>query len=263
MGLLLCTKAAQRAFYYEKLDVNLWSLQELAYVLVRYPVIIPERFVDRKLTNWLRTELGQETLAGKLEQYLNVEDTDHQARLLMMILKEANYHKDSEIAAFEAEYRKLKNVEPHQFQTMLGDAYFRMERYGKAMEAYEEAIRTGGDVNVSMKLGCTYVTVMQYDKASDIFEEIFVETNHDEPLKRLYFISRLEPSVDTIEKYRENIPEETFADWEAQYQAAYRKVEQSERMQSVSEIYKKDKAEFRTQAKLMLVKWKKEYRDRI
>ena len=50
MGLLLCTRCAQHPFYYEKLDINLWSIQELSYVIYHYPIMLPTDLVDRKLS---------------------------------------------------------------------------------------------------------------------------------------------------------------------------------------------------------------------
>ena len=80
MGLLLCGECAKHPFYYEKMDLNLWSCQELCYVIYHYPVIIPDDFVDRKLTNWLREEQGKGLLAARLEQYMGAGED--QERLL-------------------------------------------------------------------------------------------------------------------------------------------------------------------------------------
>ena len=71
MGLLLCTRCAQHPFYYEKLDINLWSIQELSYVIYHYPIMLPTDLVDRKLSGWIRDELHMGILAAKLEQALD------------------------------------------------------------------------------------------------------------------------------------------------------------------------------------------------
>jgi tetratricopeptide (TPR) repeat protein len=264
MGLLLCGRRAEHPFYYEKLDTNIWSIQELSYVIVHYPIIIPRDFVDRKLTNWIRDELHMGMLASRLEQYMGSgEGTDIETRLLLMILRDANYYKETEIVAFEAGYRRLRNVDKKDFLELLGDTFFRMERYGRAIEAYEDALRNGALDRVKQKLGAGYVSVMQFRKASDIFEESFVETNKTEPLRKLYFIHKLEPSVNTIEKYENSIDTEVLAGWEKEYNAVLKQAESSDRMEKVTELYDTDREEFRRQAKLLLLKWKKEYRDRV
>lgn len=261
MGLLLCGEYARHPFYYEKMDLNLWSCQELCYVIYHYPVIIPEDFVDRKLTSWLREEQGKDLLASKLEQYMSAGED--QERLLLGILREGNYYTQAEIARFEAEYNRLKSIDRDEFLELLGDTFFRMGRYGKAIEAYEMSLRMRQNATIKMKLGGAYVTVMQFQKASDIYEEVFVETNNREPLKRLYFIEKLDPCVDTIKKYLDTIDTENLAEWELQYDNVQAEVEKSERVERVNAIYRKDRQEFRQQAKLLLLKWKKEYRDKV
>ncbi len=263
MGLLLCNKGARHPFYYEKLDIDLWSIQELSYVIFRYPLIIPEDFIDHKLTAWLRDELNMGILAAKLEQYLSASPDVDQERLLIMILRESNYYTQAEISRFETEYNKLRNIERYAFLDLLGDTYFHMGRYGRAIESYEESLSMQVDVNVQMKLAGTYVTVMQYRKAADLYEEVFVATNTEEPLRKLYFINKLEPSVKTIEKYVDNIEVEKLADWELQYNNVQAKAEHDERAMEIYEIYQKSRSAFREHAKLMVLKWKREYRAKI
>ena len=263
MALLLCNKGARHPFYYEQLDIDLWSIQELSYVIYRYPVIIPSEFVDHKLTAWLRDELNMGILAARLEQFMMAGDDGNQERLLLMILRESNYYTQAEISRFESEYKKLKNIERHVFLNMLGDTYLRMGKYGRAIEAYEESFFLNTDFNVEMKLAGTYVTVMQYQKASDLYEEVFIATGSDEALKKLYFISKLEPSVDTIEKYIENIGVDMLADWELLYNEVQAVAEQSDRVREIHEIYQQNRSAFREHSKIMILKWKREYRAKI
>lgn len=265
MGLLLCTRCAQHPFYYEKLDINLWSIQELSYVIYHYPIILPSDMVDRKLTGWVRDELHMGLLAAKLEQYMSAggEGTEQQECLLLMILRESNYYTQQEIGSFEAEYKRLRRIDRDQFYELLGDAYFRMERYGRAIDAYTESLQFKNRMRVKMKLGTTYVTVMQLRRASEIFEEVFIETNAPEPLRKLYFISRLEPSIKTIDKYLDHIDTEMLADWQKQYDNVWTQAENSEHVRQVEAIYQHDRATFRKEGKLWLVKWKKAYREKI
>jgi len=263
MGLLLCNKGARHPFYYEKLDIDLWSIQELSYVIFRYPLIIPDDFVDHKLTAWIRDELSMGILAAKLEQFLTAGEDCDQERLLIMILKESNYYTQTEISRFETEYNKLRNIDRYAFLDMLGDTYFHMGRYGRAIESYEESLDLEVDENVQMKLAGTYVTVMQYRKAADLYEEVFVTTNSLEPLRKLYFINKLEPSVKVIEKYVDNIDVEKLADWELEYNNVQAKAEHDEHAAEIYEIYQKSRSTFREHAKLMVLKWKREYRAKI
>ena len=264
MGLLLCGRSAQHPFYYEKLDINLWSIQELSYVIYHYPIMLPTDLVDRKLTGWIRDELHMGFLAAKLEQYMGSgKGGELQERLLLMILRESNYFTKQEISHFETEYRRLRHTDRNQFYELLGDAYFRMGRYGRAIEAYRESLHYQDSTSVKMKLGSAYVTVMQFRHASEVFEQVFIETAAFEPLRKLYFISKLEPSVKTIEKYIDHVDTEMLADWEHQYDNVLTQAENSGHVRQVDEVYQRDRGVFRKDAKLWLVKWKKEYREKV
>ena len=263
MGLLLCNKDARHPFYYEKLDIDIWSIQELSYVIYNYPVIIPEDFVDHKLTTWIRDELSMGILAAKLEQYLSVSDEIDQERLIVLILKESNYYTQLEISRFQNEYKKLRNIDRHVFLNMLGDTYFHMGRYGKAIESYEESLFLNNDHMVRMKLAGTYVTVMQFRKAADLYEEIYVTTQSEEALHKLYLINKLEPAVKTIEKYLDVLDVETLADWELEYNNVVTDAERDERAKEIYDIYQKSHSAFREHAKIMVLKWKREYRAKL
>lgn len=263
MGLLLCNRGARHPFYYEQLDVNIWSIQELSYVIYKFPVIIPSDFVDFKLITWIREELSMGILAAKLEQYLQTANDCDQERLLLLILRESNYFTQSEVSRFENERKKLKNIDRDVFLNLLGDTYFHMERYGKAIEAYEESLYLKADHNVEMKLAGTYVTVMQYRKASDLYEEVYVSTGSKEPLRKLYFINKLDPTVNTIDKYIDTLQVEELADWELQYNTVETEAQHNERTKEIFDLYQKSRADFREHAKIMVLKWKREYREKI
>lgn len=263
MGLLLCNRGARHPFYYEQLDINIWSIQELSYVIFKFPVIIPSDFVDQKLTSWIRDELSMGILAAKLEQFLQAGNDCDQERLLLMILRESNYFTQTEVSRFENERKKLKNIDRDVYLNLLGDTYFHMERYGKAIESYEESLFLKANHNVEMKLAGTYVTVMQYRKASDMYEGVYVSTGSREPLRKLYFINKLEPAVNTIEKYIDTIDVNELAEWELQYNNVQAEAEHDERAREIYDLYQKSRTGFREHAKIMVLKWKKEYRAKI
>jgi tetratricopeptide (TPR) repeat protein len=261
MGLLLCTEYAEHPYHYEKLDVDLWSIQELCYVLYHYPVIIPEDFVDKRLINWLRGELQLETLAAKLEQFMGAGE--NRDAMILMILREGNYYTQVEIATFAQELRRLKEIDRASFNELLGDTFFRMGKYGRAVESYQESVQEGKDPRVQMKLGDSYVTVMEFRRASDLYEEIYIETNSEKPLQKLYFLNKLEPSVNTISKYVNYIDTAKLSDWEHTYDAVLKKVENSERVDKINKIYQQGSVEFRKAAAELIHKWKRDYRDKV
>ena len=70
MALLLCTRDARNPFYNEKLDIRIWSLQELCYVIYNHPLLTLHGFVTPELADWLRDELSMGFLAARIRQLM-------------------------------------------------------------------------------------------------------------------------------------------------------------------------------------------------
>lgn len=262
MGLLLCTKTAEHPLYYEKLDIELWSIQELCYVICRYPVMIPEVLVDRKLCSWLREELGMERFAAKLEQLLGSGES--QETMLIAVLMEGNYYSSTEISRFRSELKRLGSIEPAEFSELLGDTFFHMGRFGKAVKAYQEAADLGSGEAVLRKLATACVRVMQFDKAAELYEKVYQKEKDPQLLKKLYEISRLEPSVNRFRTYMDQVSEEELKTWEDGYEKVRTQVEESERVTEVRKMFAQEHEHGAEAETIQLIRsWKKEYREKV
>ena len=259
MALLYYERDAVHPFYYDKLDLNIYSLPELLYILCRYPAIIPEDFVDRKLTNWLREELGLAGLSDRLEKSAGTEDPD---RRLLQIFREGNYLNDRETEAFGRELKRIHELDRAKRSELCGDTYSGIGRYGRALDSYLESVSAEKNPDVEMKLASSYVTVMQFRKASDLYEEIYRETLSFAPLRKLYLLNRLEPSLHTIEKYKNKIGPDRIGDWEAQYLDVLQNADDDERIRDINSLYLDHPKDFHRLAMPYIKKWKQEYRDR-
>ncbi|NWO21890.1 hypothetical protein HW273_08260 [Oribacterium sp. oral taxon 102] len=260
MGLLLCTPRAEQPFYYEKLDRKLWSIQELCYILYRYPVVIPEDFVDAKLCQWL-SQIGLQRLSERLLQFLQMGE--EQDRLILRILREGNYYTEREIQDFGLSLRRLREIEHGARQEMLGDTYFRMGRYGRAVEAYRSAVseRRGG--RVREKLADSLVTVMQLRRAAGLYEDVYRESGETEALRKLYFLEKLEPALKVFAPYRERVTAELLSDWEKCYEEALQSAGHSEPAEEIRRSYARGEAAFRADAAGTLREWKRAYREKV
>lgn len=258
MALLLCSKRAEKPFYYEKLDLHLWSLQELCYVLYHYPVLIPEDFADQKLLQWLREELGIQQLADRLSQLVHAgAETD---TLVLRIQRDGNYYTERELSRYSAELKKLRELDSARLAERLGDTLFRLKRYGRAVTAYRESVTAKKNAAVLLKLGDAYVTVMQFRKAAAAYEEVYQDTHMRAPLRKLYYLSRLEPSLDVLSKYEEEIAEEERAEWDRDFEAARQESTAAPGTEKIRKMYEEGGKPFRTAAQEQIRSWKKAYR---
>lgn len=261
MGLLLCTKDAKHPLYYEKLDIDIWSIQELCYVIYHYPVMIPEDFVDKKLINWIRDELALGIFAARLEQLL--ASGEPQENLLTTILLEGNYYTGGEVSHYKSELKRLRSIEYPAFAELLGDTFFQMGRFGKAVKAYQDAMEDRDNAAVAEKLATAYVRVMQFEQAAALYEGLYQKTGADRVLQKLYYISRLEPSIDVFHRYKDKTEEDQLSAWEQAFEEVRGQVEASDRVKRINEMFEEDPKACREQAARLIKMWKREYREKV
>ena len=152
MALLLCTRDARNPFYNEKLDIRIWSLQELCYVIYNHPLLTLHGFVTPELADWLRDELSMGFLAARIRQLMasapGEGEEDHTDEALTAILRECNYYTQGEIEACRKRLRGYRSCSREDYAQALGTSLFRLRRYHMAYDSFSEAER-----EVSEKLG--------------------------------------------------------------------------------------------------------------
>ena len=139
MSLLLCRQKAGRPFCHDKLNINIWSEQELCYIIYNYPLLCLGDFCTEGLFEWIDTELHLKKLADRLKDNLRTGELFENQ--LLLILQECNYYDLDEVMEFGkriAEYRKFSDYE---LTYMKGKALYKSGNYNAAYEKFEQAIR--------------------------------------------------------------------------------------------------------------------------
>ena len=72
MSLILCRQEPVTVpLYIEDLGIHLYSSQELCYVIYNNPLLVLEGFIDKRLTEFLRSELRMPFLAERVEKWMD------------------------------------------------------------------------------------------------------------------------------------------------------------------------------------------------
>lgn len=141
MSLLLCKKGAKVPYYIEKLDIHIWSMQELCYVIYNHPLMALSGFVTEPLLTWLREELGQGFLAGKLQQLLAAEGAEEDGtgtdEALLSILQACDYYAPGEIEGLKRRIEALRHASPADYAHAEAVSLFRLKRYVPAEECFQ------------------------------------------------------------------------------------------------------------------------------
>ncbi|MCI8866141.1 MAG: hypothetical protein HFG60_12900 [Lachnospiraceae bacterium] len=267
MSLLLCRQErVNRPYFMEALGVHLYSSQELSYVIYNHPLLVMDGFVDGLLLKFLREELNQGVLVAKLERILKNKDNTDDA--LTIILQECDYYNSAEVSRFRKMVAMLRKKNPLDFKRMKADELFSLRQYGRAVELYKEILDCPGNVRVDPKfigtvrnnLGSCYARMFRLDKALEAFEAAYEATGQIQVLKRMYNLSQLDERLVLSDKLKGKITEEMKREWDNNLEKAKEKAAQSEAVQKLEELFRKDPVKRQAGEAALLRQWKQEYR---
>ena len=67
MGLILCSEnEAKKPYYIEELSVNIYSIEELCYIIYEHPLLVLDNFISPGLIEFINIDLGMNILAAQL-----------------------------------------------------------------------------------------------------------------------------------------------------------------------------------------------------
>lgn len=270
MSIWLCRQEqVKHPYYIEMLGVHIYSSQELAYVIGNYPLLVLDDFLNDSLLEFLRDELNQGFLVLKLERWLRAgEDADE---ALMMILQECDYYTNEEISRFRQQVAEIRKKHPAEYQKMKADALFSMGQYGRAAKGYEKLLEYPTDEwvddrflgSVWNNLASCYARMFQFQKAYDAYERAYLRTNDLGILMRIYYLTKLDPSLKLGDRLRLLITEEMAEDWEKNRMKAQEHAEHSEALEQLQLLFGRDSIRRQAGEAQLLKRWKQEYRGMV
>ena len=139
MPLLLLRNPAIKPYYIKKMNIRIYSEEELCYIIGNHPLMVMDGFVDERLVHWLRYELKSEKLAALLEEDLRRGDS--QESMLLAILQLCDYYTAAEVAAFRKDLMEIKRLSPEEYLRRTGVAFFKADRMHAAYDKFSEAVK--------------------------------------------------------------------------------------------------------------------------
>ena len=90
MALILCKAEAKTPYYYERLDLHIYSLEELAYALGHYLYLVPEHFCRKGALSLDYRQFGRADL--RREASFADRNGGKEERLLFRLIRESGYY---------------------------------------------------------------------------------------------------------------------------------------------------------------------------
>ncbi len=229
---------ARTPYYMEKLDRNIYSVEELSYSLMQSARYLDESIMDPALVEWLETECNVPELTKELSAYLG------QDRLLTdfvtAILRFTGYATREQ----EEETRQVVEIggalEPLQKSISEADYLADNRHTYQAIAAYDAVLRAHPNLEKKMravlerKKGVLYTRVFRFVQASDSFLRAYELTG--DPESYLYYLAAV----------RLSLSDDEYVSFIAEHPEAYEySMTLEERMREAERAYRSEGGESR------------------
>jgi len=270
MSLMLCRQEPVTSPYFiEELGIHIYSSQELCYVIYNHPLLVMEDFLNDRLVAFLRVELRMPFLAERISKWL--EGRGASDELLFLILQDCAYYSPQEQARYRQEVMNLRKLSEDEYAKRRADYLYTLGLYGRAISIYERLLESERAKNFTADFraglwnniaGC-YAKLFCYQKAMHAYDCAWNEKPEKEFLKRMYFLTLMEPELTVKEKYLEKFKGEDTGAWDKEVLERRNEAKTKPAVVRVEEIFEKDPLKRIAGAGGLLNGWKLEYRKMI
>ncbi len=270
MGLILCENLrTKNPFHIEVLSLNIYSFEELCYIIYENPILVTEGIVSDELVDFIENELGITTLAENIKRKRSngVDDTD----ILVYIIDSCDLYNNAESILFRNAVAKIKKMSVWEVGKQRADYMFYIGRYGVAKKYYLEILDMEKKADNSFvgsiyhNLGVTYANLFLYEEAYDAFKKSYELTNDEVILMEIYFLKRIfdsegrkKKSAEINDAFKEDLMEEA----KKAFDIAVSGIKDGDRLKYIDHIFNmEDKEEKKKMISEYIKKLKSDYRN--
>lgn len=267
MGLIICdNNEVLHPFYIPELHLNIYSYEELCYIIYEHPVLVQDHFISSKLLDFIDLELGLTSLRSRLAK-MN-QDKVAEDDKLVYILGFGNVYSHQEIARFKKLLDRFRKVHKAEYLMLRANYMFELGLYGRAATDYNRILRFGRDKYVTTKfiasvyenLGSAYANLFMYERAFHAYKNAYEVLKDTDILRRMYQITLIEPGIVLGEELENTLDEKTKIRWDEEFEKVLERASNSNKVYEIKKIYQGSEASQKAKAKEMIGEWRRAYR---
>ncbi|MCR5602338.1 MAG: hypothetical protein K6G27_01390 [Lachnospiraceae bacterium] len=192
--LLLCRgEPAERPYYIPALGVNIYSIEELCYLIAQNAHTLDHDFMDEELCRYIKDQLKLTELADSLKEIIKGKGA--LIDFIVAILEDAGYCDKDEIRSIKQIIVESAGLSPSRKHKSRGDNLLKAGKLIRAMDEYKVTL---GKIDkeaepllyasVLHNTATAYARLMLYEKAAEDYLEAYRLNMDDESLK-MYLLS--------------------------------------------------------------------------
>ena len=180
---------ADSPFYVDKFYVNLYSVEELCYLLVEKAELLDQDIMQRELVQWLDEQCGLNQLAHTLYSLLNQNGST--TAFVGTILEYVNLYPEEITSLTEQIIRNNEGLNPYERGKAKADYMLQNRKYYTALKQYYSLLRQIPDTESLLRAGVLHnmgvacAKLFMFKQASDRFLQAY-ETDGNEDSLELY-----------------------------------------------------------------------------
>ena len=265
MSLILCRRRAAEPFYHSKLNIAIWTEQELCYVIYNYPLLCLKDFVDERLLAWLSDELSLEHLVGLLK--INKRAGESPENQLLCILQECSYYTAAEVMDFGKRMGELKKCSEDELILKEGKLLYAAGKYTSAYDRISEALRVLNEEIRHMKNGIDKAKLNERkaDMLCDLAVISLKMTDEKKALEllissELTYYNKRAVKMRYLINGAGDLGDEEKAELDKLKAEAVKAAHETKGYKEISELFEKDSVKIIKEAKPIISRWKDNYR---
>lgn len=182
-------RQAVTPYFVEKFYINLYSVEELCYLLVEKAEMLDPEIMRRDLVQWLDEQCGLNQLAHALYSLLNQNGST--AAFVGIILEYVSLYSADVVARTEEIIRNNEDLSPSERQKSKADYMLLNGRLYGALKQYHALLMQIPETNrtllsqVMHNMGVAYAKLFMFRQAADRFKQAY-ETDSTEDSLALY-----------------------------------------------------------------------------
>ena len=187
-NLILCHgQLAERPYNVSGFGVNIYSAEELCYLIAQNAHTLDHDFMDERLCDFVDKQLGLSDLAATLREILRTKG--NLSEFVMAILNEIGYCDEDEMQNIRQILVESAGLSPARKHKSRGDNLLKARKFARALDEYIGTLeKIDKDAEpilyaaVLHNMGTTYAKLLLYEKAADYYMEAYRLNMDDESL---------------------------------------------------------------------------------
>ena len=185
-GIRLCSPQAKIPYHIEDMELNIYSVEELAYYLYHTVFFVDTGFFNERLTEYIRTGLELPGLAAKLKHSMELKNSF--SDLVMLVVRESQYYEEDELKQLQKNLDIIRSKRLKERMKVRAELLYQGGKLAGANEIYNNILSEKGQPvlmtgnqehdefygSIYLGLGKIKVRMFYFAEAAEDFKKAYI-----------------------------------------------------------------------------------------